>query len=48
VARTSELPGTLVVVLGGAVAGTLVRQPNATLRFDYDEWPIWNLYWDFQ
>ena len=36
-ARTSELPETLVVVLGGAVAGTLVRQSNATLRFDYDE-----------
>ena len=36
-ARTSELPETLVVVLGGAVAGTLVRQPNATLRFEYDE-----------
>ena len=36
-ARTSELPDTLTVVLGGAVAGTLVRQPNATLRFDYDE-----------
>jgi serine/threonine-protein kinase HipA len=36
-ARTSELPDNLVVVLGGAVAGTLTRQPNATLRFDYDE-----------
>jgi HipA-like protein len=36
-ARTSELPDTFVVVLGGAVAGTLTRQANATLRFDYDE-----------
>ena len=25
------------MVLGGAVAGTLTRQPNARLRFDYDE-----------
>ena len=36
-ARTSELPDTLVVALGGAVVGTLARQANATLRFDYDE-----------
>lgn len=36
-ARSSELPGTLTVVLGGTVAGTLTRQPNAALRFDYDE-----------
>ena len=36
-ARTSERPDTLVVVLGGAVVGTLVRQANATLRFDYDQ-----------
>jgi serine/threonine-protein kinase HipA len=37
VARSSELPDTLTVVLGGAVAGTLTRRPDATLRFDYDE-----------
>jgi serine/threonine-protein kinase HipA len=36
-ARTSDLPDTLAVVLDGAVAGTLTRGPNATLRFDYDE-----------
>ena len=36
-ARTSELPDTLVVALGGAVVGTLARQANATLRFDYDQ-----------
>lgn len=36
-ARTSDPPDTLAVVLGGAVAGTVTRQSNATLRFDYDE-----------
>ena len=36
-ARSSELPDTLTVVLGGVVAGTLTRRPDATLRFVYDE-----------
>jgi serine/threonine-protein kinase HipA len=37
VARSSELPDTLAVVLGGVAAGTLTRQPNAALRFDYND-----------
>ena len=36
-ARSSELPETLTVVLGGVVAGTLTRGPGTALQFDYDD-----------
>jgi hypothetical protein len=36
VPRASDLPDALAVVVVGVVAGTLTRQPNAELRFDWD------------